>query len=177
MSTRIHILIVDDEVRFLTTLADRLSIRNFDVITATNGEDALEKARGQGLDLALVDLKMPGMDGEELLTRLKEEHPLMEVVILTGHGSAASQTRCEDAGSYCYLHKPCEMEELIAVLREAFEKRVMKRLKIDRDGLKSLVEQLAGESSLGAILRLKEIEAEMLRLRELGDEKPRKGSR
>jgi DNA-binding response OmpR family regulator len=163
MATTIQILIVDDEVRFLKALAKRLSVRDFDVITATNGFDALEQARGYLLDLALVDLKMPGMDGEELLTRLKEEHPLMEVVILTGHGSDASKLRCEAAGSYSYLQKPCETDELIAVLREAFERRMMLRLDLERRQLDKLIQSARGETSFRAILHLKEIEEELLR--------------
>jgi len=163
MATTIEILLVDDEVRFLATLAERLSLRRFDVITATNGLEALEKARGANLDLALVDLKMPGMDGEELLGKLKQEHPLMEVVILTGHGSEESKARCEDAGSYEYLQKPCETEELVAVLRAAFEKRMMRRLEMRRDELERLMEVSVGETSFQAILRLKEIEEELLR--------------
>ena len=163
MSAQIQILLVDDEVRFLQTLAERLTIRDFDVVTATNGFQALEKARGYNLDLAIVDLKMPGMDGEELLAKLKQEHPLMEVVILTGHGSAASKQRCQEVGSYSYLGKPCEMAELVGVLREAFEKRMMRRLDLEREQLELLVQQCAGEHSLKAILRLKEIEEEMLR--------------
>lgn len=162
MSTKIQILIVDDEVRFLHTVAERLTIRDFEVVTATDGFEALDKARGYSLDLALVDLKMPGMDGEELLVKLKQEHPLMEVVILTGHGSAESKQRCEDVGSYCYLSKPCEMFDLVEVLLEAFEKRMMRRLNLERGQLKRLIQQSAGESSLRAILRLKEIEEEIL---------------
>jgi len=168
MSTQIQILLVDDEVRFLKTLAERLAIRDFDVVTATNGVEALEKARGYNLDLAIVDLKMPGMDGEQLLVKLKQEHPLMEVVILTGHGSAASKQRCEEVGSYSYLSKPCEMPELVAVLREAFQRRMMRRLDMEREQLEMLVRQTAGESSLRAILRLKEIEEELLRKRSDG---------
>ena len=163
MSTQIQILLVDDEVRFLQTLAERLTIRDFDVVTATNGFEALEKARGYNLDLAIVDLKMPGMDGEELLAKLKQEHPLLEVVILTGHGSAASKERCDEGGSYGYLSKPCEMHELVDVLREAFQKRMMRRLDIEGEQLKLLVQQSAGEHSLKAILRLKEIEENLLR--------------
>ena len=163
MATTIEILLVDDETRFLETLAGRLSLRGFHVITATNGMEALEKARGAGLDLALVDLKMPGMDGEVLLQKLKKEHPLMEVVILTGHGSADSRERCEDAGSYEYLQKPCETGELIAVLRAAFEKRMLRRLKICRDELVRLMDSSVGEASFQAILRLKDLEEELLR--------------
>jgi DNA-binding NtrC family response regulator len=165
-SRPIQILIVDDEVRFLRTISQRFSLRQFDVVTATNGYDALEVARDRNLDLALVDLKMPGMDGEELLRKLKAEHPLMEVVILTGHGSTASEKTCEEAGSYSYLHKPCETEELIAVLREAFEKRVMRRLEIERDRLETLIQQSTCKSSLEVIQRLKEIEEEVLKKEE-----------
>ena len=139
MATTIQILLVDDEVRFLNTLAGRLKIRDFEVVTATNGFDALTKARGYQLDLALVDLKMPGMDGEELLQRLKKEHPLMEVIILTAHGSEYSKEICEEAGSFSYLQKPCETEALITVLRKAFEKRMMRRLSLEREQLDLLI--------------------------------------
>lgn len=166
MATTIEILLVDDEIRFLTTLAERLSLRNFKVITATNGMEALEKARGSSLDLAIVDLKMPGMDGEDLLRKLKKEHPLMEVVILTGHGSAASKERCEDAGSYEYLQKPCETTELVTVLRAAFEKRMLRRLEICREELERLMALSVGEASFQAIIRLKELEEELLRKKE-----------
>ena len=163
MTTTIQILMVDDEVRFLNTLAGRLKIRNFEVVTATNGFDALEKARGYQLDIALIDLKMPGMDGEELLGRLKQEHPLMEVIVLTGHGSELSKKNCEEVGSYSYLHKPCETEDLVAVLRGAFEKRMMRRLNLERDELEFLIQRLVGESSFLAILQLKELEEKLLK--------------
>lgn len=166
MRGRIKILTVDDEVRFLEALAQSLSVRYFDVLTATNGYQALEMARGHCLDLALVDLKMPGMDGEELLARLKEEHPYVEVVILTGHGSADSEARCHEIGSYCYLQKPCKTHELVEVLREAFQKRVTRRLKIEREELATMIQGAAGESALKAILRLKEIEEELLEVEE-----------
>jgi DNA-binding NtrC family response regulator len=163
MVTTIQILMVDDEFRFLNTLAGRLQIRDFEVVTATNGHDALDKARGLQLDIALIDLKMPGMDGEALLKRLKEEHPLMEVIVLTGHGSASSRRSCEEMGSYFYLHKPCETEELVAVLRGAFEKRMMRRLNLKRKELELLIQRSVGESSFQAILRLKALEEQLLK--------------
>lgn len=162
MTAPIQILIVDDEVRFLQTLARRLTIRDFDVVTATSGPEALDKAQGHALDLAIVDLKMPGMDGEELLVRLKRDHPLVEVIILTGHGSWASKSTCHEAGSYSYLHKPCETEELIEVLREAFQRRVLRRLEMEHDQLERLLQQSVGETSLRVLLRLKDIEERML---------------
>jgi DNA-binding response OmpR family regulator len=162
MATSIHILIVDDETRFLQTLADRLEIRNFKVSTAANAFQALEKAEACPPEIALVDLKMPGMDGEALLRRLKEHHPQTEVVILTGHGSEASKQRCEEAGSHAYLHKPCETDELAAVLRSAFEKRMMRRLHLEKRELEVLINRLVGESSFRAILQLKELEEQLL---------------
>jgi DNA-binding NtrC family response regulator len=163
MPSPIQILIVDDEIRYLETLAQRLDLRGFSVITAAGGHEALDRARGCEVDIALIDLQMPRMHGEELLGRLKEEHPLMEVVILTGHGSAASRDRCDEAGSYCYLDKPCETDQLVEVLRQAYEKRVLKRLDIERAELQRLLRASAGESSLHVILRMRELEEEILR--------------
>ncbi len=167
--TTIRILLVDDEVRFLNTLAGRLRIRDFEVTTATNGWEGLDKARGSQLDLALIDLKMPGMDGEALLKRLKEEHPLMEVIILTGHASESSRAACQSAGSFSYLQKPCETHELVVTLREAFERRMMRRLDIERKQLDNLIHGAVGESSFHAILRLKELEEELLKRRAKGE--------
>ncbi len=123
MAAKIRLIVVDDEVRFLRTLTQRLSLRDFDVTSATSGQEAVQKARSQQFDLALVDLKMPGMTGEELLQVLKKEHPFIEVVILTGHGSIESAVQCTSAGSYNYLQKPCETNELMEVLKNAFQSR------------------------------------------------------
>jgi len=128
MLDNIQLLIVDDEVRFLQTLKERLQLRGFDVTAVTNGTLAIEAARNTRFDLALLDLKMPGMNGEEVLRILKEEHPLMEVIILTGHGSVESAVDCTKAGSHSYLQKPCETEELLEMLKDAYHKRVQRKL-------------------------------------------------
>ncbi len=158
MAEKIKLLIVDDEVRFLETLSKRLSIRDFDVTPVTNGTEALETARKQRFDLALVDLKMPGMTGEQLLDALKTEHPDIEVVILTGHGSIDSAVHCTQAGSYSYLQKPCETEELLSVLRDAYSKRVQRRLEIDTARMEELLNTAVGESPLAVLRRLKEMD-------------------
>ncbi len=158
MAEKIKLLIVDDEVRFLETLSKRLSIRDFDVTPVTNGTEALETARKQRFDLALVDLKMPGMTGEQLLDALKSEHPDIEVVILTGHGSIDSAVHCTQAGSYSYLQKPCETEELLSVLRDAYAKRVQRRLEIDTARMEEMLNTAVGESPLAVLRRLKEMD-------------------
>ena len=160
MSTKIKLLIVDDEVRFLQTLTQRLSMRDFEVTPVENGDDAVKAARAQEFDLAIVDLKMPGLSGEQVLEILKEEHPLIEVVILTGHGSIDSAVECTRTGSYSYLQKPCGTEELLNVLREAYQRRVQRKLKLDEERMSRLMNIAIGESPLGILRRLREIEDE-----------------
>ncbi len=157
MPDKIKLMIVDDEERFLQTLSQRLRLRNFDVSPFNNGQDALNAAHGEDFDLALIDLKMPGMTGEQLLELLKKEHPLTEVVILTGHGSIASAVQCTQVGSYNYLQKPCETEELLEVLASAYQRHVQRKLRIDQEKMKSMLDLSLGESPLGILRKLKEI--------------------
>ena len=155
---KIRLLIVDDEVRFLETLSQRLVMRDFDVTPVSSGDEAVKLANEKEFDLALVDLKMPGMTGEEVLRTLKREHPLMEVVILTGHGSVDSAVECVKEGSYQYLQKPCETDELMEVLKEAFKVRVKKKLEIDGKKLDELMGSVMGDSALGILRKLKELD-------------------
>jgi DNA-binding NtrC family response regulator len=159
MTQQIRLLIVDDEVRFLTTLSQRLSMRDFDVTPVTNGVEAIETARQKAFDLALVDLKMPGMTGEQVLETLKTEHPDIEVVILTGHGSIDSAVSCTQAGSHSYLQKPCETEELLTVLKQAYAKRVQRRLQINEAKLEEMLSSAVAESPLAILRKLKEIDS------------------
>jgi len=158
MSKKIRLLIVDDEVRFLKTLASRLELRDFEVSTADNGKRALELAQLQTFDLAILDLKMPGLSGEEVLAILKRDHPFIEVIILTGHGSISSAVQCTQAGSYRYLAKPCETDELLLVLKDAYQQRVERKTDIDRERLEKLMESVQGESPLSILRKLREIE-------------------
>src|SRR4030065_1961364 len=87
---KINLLIVDDEEQFLKSTAKRLEVRGFHVIAVDRGDEAIEAASEHPIDVALVDLKMPGMNGEQTLETLKKQHQWMEVVILTGHGSVYS---------------------------------------------------------------------------------------
>jgi DNA-binding NtrC family response regulator len=159
VADKIKIMIVDDEARLLQTLAQRLRLRDFDVATFTSGQEAIAAAHNADFDLALVDLKMPGMTGELVLETLKRDHPLIEVIILTGYGTIPSAVRCTQAGSYNYLQKPCETEELLEVLKNAYQKRVQRKLQIEQDKMDSLLHISLGESPLGVLRRLKELDA------------------
>ncbi|OGP58478.1 MAG: histidine kinase [Deltaproteobacteria bacterium RBG_13_61_14] len=157
--SKINLLIVDDEEQFLESISKRLEVRDFNVVAVTRGEKALEAARRCPIDIAIVDLKMPGMDGETTLAALKQEHQWMEVVILTGHGSIDSAVECTKSGAYSYLQKPCELERLLEVLSEAYKKRVMNKLKIQQERMDEILKMAGVSSPLGILRRLRELEA------------------
>ena len=158
MSDKIKLLIVDDEERFLKTLTQRLAMRDFDVTPVTNGKQALETARDHAFDLAIVDLKMPGIGGEKVLELLKQNDPHIEVIILTGHGSIDSAVYCTKLGSNRYLQKPCDTEELLLVLKEAYQKRIQNKLQLGEDQLNEFLSTAKGESPLGILRKLRELE-------------------
>ena len=157
---KIRLLFVDDEEQFLESMRKRLEARGFDVACVTRGADAIEVARERPIDIALVDLKMPGISGEETLDALKREHPLMEVVILTGHGSVDSAVECTRAGAYGYLQKPCDLERILEVLTEAYTRRLAKRKEIKQERIDEVLRQAVGESPLTILRRLRKLESE-----------------
>jgi DNA-binding NtrC family response regulator len=158
MSDKIKLLVVDDEVRFLETISKRLTMRDFDVTAVSSGQEAVDLADKQEFDLALVDLKMPGIPGEEVLEILKKKHPFIEVIILTGHGSVESAVSCTRAGSYGYLQKPAETEELMEVLKEAYQRRVQRKLKVSERSLEQLMSAATRMSALSILRKLRELE-------------------
>jgi len=161
MADKITLLLVDEEKQFLETISTRLSMRDFDVTAVNNGEEAIEAARKKGFEIALVDLNMPGIGGEKVLEILKREHKFMEVVILTGYGAIDSAIRCTKAGVYGYLEKPCELETLLNVLREAYQRRVQNKLKFKNDKLKEIVSEAAPGSPLEILRKLKEMDRDL----------------
>ncbi|MDK2823172.1 MAG: hypothetical protein PWP71_1090 [Clostridia bacterium] len=122
-----RILVVDDEKDFRELLVKRLNRKNYFASGANSGEKALEFLAKEVFDLALIDLRMPGMDGLELLSRIRESQPEMEVVVLTGHGSTESAVEAMKRGAYDYLTKPADLTELQVLLDKAMEKVVLKR--------------------------------------------------
>jgi DNA-binding NtrC family response regulator len=156
----IKLLIVDDETRFLAAIAQRLGKRGFDVRTATNGPDALELARREKFDLALLDLKMPGMDGGQVLRALKDEHRFLEAIILTGHGSLESAVELTRSGAFSYLPKPYELDKLVAVLKDAYEARLRRKFASDQEKLERVVAMATGSSPLGILRKLRELDDE-----------------
>ena len=160
MPEKIKILIADDEVEFLNSIAQRLEMRGFDVTKAINGEEAVKASRSEKFDLALLDLKMPGMDGKQVLEILKKEHKYLEVIILTGHGSLESAVECTKLGAFSYLPKPYELEELLEILKSAYEARMMKKFEHDQARMEKITSMATGESALSILRALREMDDE-----------------
>jgi DNA-binding NtrC family response regulator len=118
------LLLVDDEESFVSALEKRLSIRELSIDKAYSGEEALQKlSSAPDVDVVLLDVKMPGMDGIATLEELRKRYSLIEVIMLTGHGSIETAVQGLKAGAFDYLLKPCEIDELISKVNEAKKKR------------------------------------------------------
>ncbi|RJP15314.1 MAG: sigma-54-dependent Fis family transcriptional regulator [Candidatus Abyssobacteria bacterium SURF_5] len=119
----VKLIVVDDEDAFRAGLCERLERKGCETFGATSGDEALAIASQQLLDVALVDVRMPGMDGIELLSKLRELHPYIEVIILTGVATVATAIEAMKLGAYDYLSKPCNFEELRVLIGKAYEKK------------------------------------------------------
>lgn len=116
---RIKLLVVDDEKGFTTVLAKRLSRRGIDVETANSGTDGIQKMMRNHYDAALVDLKMAGMDGLELLKVFKRMDPRLPVIMLTGHGCEQASREGIELGAHDYLSKPYDIDSLVEEIEAA----------------------------------------------------------
>lgn len=122
--TKPFILLVDDETSFIETMSKRLQKREFNVMTAASGQEALDVLRvNRSLDVVILDVKMPGMDGIETLQAIKKEFPLVEVIMLTGHATIESAIDGMKTGAFDYLMKPCDIDQLIAKVLDAGRKK------------------------------------------------------
>jgi DNA-binding NtrC family response regulator len=119
----IKILLIDDEQTLLEYLSKRLLREGFTVKATFSGEEALEVAANDFFDVAVVDLKMPGIDGVETQKRLKEIQPLIQCIVLTGHGSIDTALESGQQDAYKYLLKPIDYENLVETIKEASKKK------------------------------------------------------
>jgi DNA-binding response OmpR family regulator len=115
----LRILIVDDEDELVSALEERLNLRGFQAKGVTTGEEALAYLADRQCDVVLLDVKMPGLSGLEVIKRIKEKTPSPQVILLTGHSSAKDAERGMGLGAFDYLMKPIKIDELIRVLRSA----------------------------------------------------------
>jgi DNA-binding NtrC family response regulator len=134
------VLLVDDEVPFVETMTKRLTKRELTVLTAFSGSEALDKlAAEKRIDVVILDVKMPGMDGIDALREIKRLYPLVEVVMLTGHGTIDTAIEGMKLGAFDYLLKPTNIDVLMAKVQEANAKKRDHEEKITQARLEEIV--------------------------------------
>jgi DNA-binding NtrC family response regulator len=134
-----NVLLVDDEVPFVETMTKRLNKRDLQVSTAFSGAEALVKlAKESHVEVVILDVKMPGMDGIETLGEIKRKHPLVEVVMLTGHATVETAIEGMKLGAFDYLMKPCDMDVLISKVGEAASRKRQQENKIVEARIKEI---------------------------------------
>lgn len=116
------VLLIDDEREFVHTLSERLQTRKLESSVVYDGESALSSIQADEPEVIVLDLKMPGIDGLEVLRRVKRDHPSIEVIILTGHGSTREEALAKELGAFAYLQKPVDVDQLAQLMKEAYRK-------------------------------------------------------
>ena len=154
----IKILLVDDEVKFLKAVSERLSIKGFDVTTATNGDAAIDAANKGGFDVAVVDLQMPGTDGAQVLRILKQSHQFIEIIMLTGHATVDSAVECTKLGAFKYLEKPYDFEKLVEALKEAYQARLQKKFDSNLKRMEAIHKLSMHQSPLGLLREMAKLD-------------------
>jgi DNA-binding response OmpR family regulator len=115
----LRVLIVDDEDELVSALEERLTLRGFRAKGVTTGAEALAYLTDTPCDVVLLDVKMPGIGGLEVIKKIKEERPNLQVILLTGRGSSEDAEKGMELGAFDYLMKPVKIDELVKVLRSA----------------------------------------------------------
>ncbi|OGL42243.1 MAG: response regulator [Candidatus Schekmanbacteria bacterium RBG_13_48_7] len=118
---KLKVLLVDDEEELVDTWVERLIFRGIDAEGVTNGTKALEVLKGKKFDVVVIDVKMPGLGGLEVMKRIRKEHPNVKVILITGHGSVKNGEEGLQEGAFDYLAKPVKLEDLIEKMKEAAE--------------------------------------------------------
>lgn len=127
----IKVLLVDDEAEFSETLIKRMKKRNVDITGVKSGEEALMALARNQVDVVILDVRMPGMDGIETLRAVKKAHPLIEVIMLTGHASMEVAVQGMEFGAFDYLMKPMQIDDLLYKIQDAYKKKTIQKQKIE----------------------------------------------
>ena len=125
------VLLVDDEKEFLDLLLERLKMRRVNVEGVYNGTEALALLGKKPKDVVVLDVRIPGMNGIETLKEIKKQHPLIEVIMLTGHADMEIAIQGMELGAFEYLLKPIEIDELLYKIEDAYKKKLLHEQKIE----------------------------------------------
>lgn len=137
-----NIMLVDDEVPFVEAMTRRLTKRDVEIHSAHSGEEALQKlSKTNTIEVVILDIKMPGMDGIEALKQIKSRYPLVEVIMLTGHATVESGIEGMKQGAFDYLMKPCDINDLVGKVQEAARKKRQHEEKIIQARIKEITDR------------------------------------
>ena len=128
----ISVLLVDDEEAFVQTLAKRLTLRRFNVYTASRDDKVFSTIEDYLIDIVVLDVKMPDLDGIEATQVIKTDYPLVEIILLTGHASLEASLEGMRKGAFDYLLKPVNIDELVYKIEDAQQKKNLQEEKIKR---------------------------------------------
>ncbi len=120
---KVKLLIIDDEIEFASTLCQRLNLRGFDATDVHSGTEGLAKVEEIAPGIVILDLKMPDMNGFDVLSKIKKLDPAVEIIMLTGHGSGAAGVVAMEKGAFSYIMKPVDLNKLLEQINSANQKR------------------------------------------------------
>lgn len=142
--TLANVLLVDDEVAFVETMTKRLAKRDLSISSAFTGREALDELeRKKSIEVVILDVLMPGMDGIETLGEIKKRHPLVEVIMLTGHATVETAIEGMKRGAFDYLMKPCDIDQLLLKVKEAASRKRQQENKILEARMKEITSRRA----------------------------------
>ncbi len=139
-----RVLLVDDEKDFVEMLSLRLQEAGERVLGAYSGQACLDMLKEESIDVVVLDIKMPGMDGMETLKEIRKRHPLVEVIMLTGHGSAETAVEGMKLGAFDYLMKPADFDDLTSKLQGARKRKDEQEERIRKAEAKLLMRKSGG---------------------------------
>lgn len=126
----IRVLLVDDEASFVETLRRRLSLRKLEVLTAASADEAFDILDREPVDVIVLDVKMPGTDGLTAIKTVKRRHPMVEVILLSGHATLEASVGGMALGAFDYLLKPVRIDELVYKIEDAHRRKTLQEEKI-----------------------------------------------
>ncbi len=139
-----NVLLVDDEIDFVETFSERLVLRDLEISKAFSAQEALQVLEeNKNIEVVILDVKMPEMDGIETLAEIKKRYPLVEVIMLSGHSTVKSAIEGMKQGAFDYLMKPCDMDQIIAKVSEAVAKKRRHEEKIIQARIKEITSRRA----------------------------------
>ena len=148
-----NLLLVDDEQSFVEIMSQRLHRRGFIVAYAFSGQEALNRLEpDDSIDVVILDVKMPGMDGIETIRMIKKKRPLVKIIMLTGHATVNSAIEAMKLGAFDYLMKPCDLDELVLKVKEAANRKRIDETKILETRMKPYISKRDKEKIISKIL-------------------------